>query len=146
MRICAVDLKNNEANLCLLEQKEGLFNLPDCRARKFTLINPLDSQAVIDFQKQFIKLVEDYKIEKIVIRERMTQGKFAGSAVSFKIEALLQLMPNTEAEVFLVNEIKQVIKDHPVLVPFKELGLKQFQEQAFITGYAYLNRSAKKVK
>lgn len=140
MRICAVDLKNNEANICLLDQDQGLFNVPDCRAKKLTLNNPSDTQAVRDFQKQFAKLVEDYKIETIVIRERPTHGKFAGSAVSFKIEALLQVMGDIHCEVLSSNDIKQVLKSYPIMVSMKDLGLKQFQEQAFITAYAYLNR------
>lgn len=140
MRICAVDFKSNEANICLLESNQGLFEVPECRARKFTLTDVASAEQIRNFQKQFAKLMEDYKVDKIVIRERPTKGKFAGSAAGFKMEAALQLIDGVEAEVFPSSEMKESLKRNPVLVSLKEVGLKQFQEQAFITACAYLNK------
>ncbi|CZF82161.1 hypothetical protein GCE9029_03060 [Grimontia celer] len=140
MRICAVDLKSNEANICLLESNQGLFEVPECRARKFTMTDAASAEQIRNFQKQFAKLIEDYKIEKIVIRERPTKGKFAGSALGFKMEAALQLIDGIEAEVFSSSEMKASLKRNPIQVSLKEVGLKQFQEQAFLTACAYLNK------
>ena len=137
MRICAVDLKGNDANLCLLELAHGLFNVPDCRTRKLTLLNPASTEEIRDFHKKFAKLMQDYKVDKIVIRERPMKGKFAGSAAGFKLEASLQLISDVDCVVFPTSELKQSLKKAPV-VTFKELGLKQFQEQAFETALAYL--------
>ncbi len=140
MRICAVDLKNNEANICLMELNQGLINVPDCRAKKFTLLDASSTEQIRDFKKQFIKLIEDYKISTIVIRERPTHGKFAGSAISFKLEACLQIIDNIECDVLKNYEIKEIIKRSPLQITAKEVGLKQFQEQALITAFAYLSR------
>lgn len=140
MRICAVDLKSNEANICLLELKQGLFDVPDCRARKFTITDGASGEQIRNFQKQFVKLAEDYKIDKIVIRERPMKGKFAGSAIGFKMEAALQLIDGLECEIMTASEMKESLKRNPVMVSLKEVGLKQFQEQAFQTACAYLNK------
>lgn len=140
MRICAVDFKSNEANICLIEIKEGLFNVPDCRARKFTVTDASCTEQIRFFQKQFAKLMEDYSVDKIVIRERPMKGKFAGSAVGFKLEAALQLIDGMDCEVFKTSDIKKSLKENPIKVSLKELGLKQFQEQAFDTACAYLNK------
>lgn len=140
MRICAVDLKSNEANICLLEINQGLFNVPDCRARKFTLTDAASTEEIRLFQKQFTKLMVDYAVDKIVIRERQTKGKFAGSAIGFKLEAALQLIEDIECEVFMSKDMKESMKTNPLKVSLKEVGLKQFQEQAFTTACAYLNK------
>ncbi len=140
MRVCAIDLKSNEANICLLDLNQGLFNVPDCRARKFTLQDPTDAEQLAQLQKQVIKLIEDYKIEKLIIKERPMKGKFSGSAASFKIEAALQLIQQVPTQIMSNTEIKQSLKQNPPQASAKELGLKQFQEQAFETAYAYLNQ------
>lgn len=140
MRICAVDLKSNEANICLLEINQGLFNVPDCRARKFTLIDAASTEQIRLFQKQFSKLMLDYAVDKIVIRERQMKGKFAGSAVGFKLEATLQLIEEIDCEVFSSKDMKESMKNNPIKISLKDVGLKQFQEQAFITACAYLNK------
>ena len=69
MRICAVDLKNNEANLCLMELNQGLINVPDCRAKKLTLLDASSTEQIRNFKRQFIKLIEDYRIEADEIQQ-----------------------------------------------------------------------------
>ncbi|OOF11791.1 MULTISPECIES: DUF3010 family protein [Salinivibrio] len=140
MRVCAVDLKANEANIVLLDSDNGLFSVPECRAKKITVAKPEAQESIQHFHRTMSKLVEDYQVEKIVIRERPTKGKFAGSSAGFKLEAALQLIEGTDAEVLPSSVMKQTLKRHPVDVSLKELGLKQFQEQAFLTACAYCNQ------
>ena len=140
MRICAVDLKSNEANICLLELNQGMFEVPECRTRKITIANASSTEEMRQFQRTFAKLMEDYKVEKIVVRERPMKGKFAGSAIGFKIEAALQLLETIDCEILTAADMKQSLKRNPVDVSMKEVGLKQFQEQAFLTACAYLNQ------
>jgi len=88
------------------------------------------------FQFSFAKLIEDYKIEKVVIRQRQTKGKFAGGAVGFKLEAAIQLIDDLKVEVVAPTAIKESLKRNPLGIQFKATGLKQYQEQAFTTAYA----------
>ncbi|NUY55858.1 MULTISPECIES: DUF3010 family protein [Salinivibrio] len=143
MRVCAVDLKGNEANLVLLDSENDLFSVPDCRAKKINVPSPESQESIQHFHRTMSKLVEDYQVEKIVIRERQTKGKFAGSSAGFKMEAVLQLIDGVEAEVLPNNIMKQTLKRHPIDVNLKELGLKQFQEHAFLTACAYCNQDKK---
>ncbi|MDD1779609.1 DUF3010 family protein [Enterovibrio sp. ZSDZ35] len=140
MRVCGVDFKSNEANICLVDLSQGLFDVPDCRARKFTITDGASTEQIRLFQRQFFKLMEDYKVDKIIIRERPMKGKFAGSAVGFKMEAALQLIESVECEVFTASEMKESMKRNPIMVSMKEVGLKQFQEPAFQVACAYLNK------
>ncbi len=140
MRICAVDLKANDAIICLMSLTNGLYNLHDCRVKKLSIADATSTEQLRKFQFDFVQLMKDYQIENIVIRERMTKGKFAGGAVSFKLEATIQLSDQLEVSLLSPSKTKEIIKNSHVKMSFKETGLKQFQEQAFMTGFAFLEQ------
>lgn len=140
MRVCGVEIKGSEAILCLMEYQGGLFNLPDCRQSRIALSQDQEAEQVRKFQFALRKLVEDYKIQHLVIKERPQKGKFAGGAVGFKIEAALQLLDNCNVSLLSATALKEQIKRFPLPVDFKATGLKAFQETAFLTAYAYLAR------
>ena len=138
MRICGIELTGSDAVVCLLNQDQGLFNLPDSRIRKLTLKKEHTRTDLQRFQKELVQFLGDYKVERVVIKERMQKGKFAGGAISFKLEATIQLITEPGIEVVLVSptQLKAVLADNPLPIPFADTGLKQFQEAAFTTAYA----------
>lgn len=138
MRICGVEIKGSEAIIALLELNDGLFMVPDCRARKISLVLPDDSESLQAFQFKFKQLMMDYKVDKVVIKSRPTKGKFAGGAVGFKLESAIQLLDNVDTVVYASHEINASIKRTPMQVNGKDAGLKGFQEQAYAAAYAYL--------
>jgi hypothetical protein len=138
MRICAVELKANEAVICLLEKSKQLYELPDCRVRRLALSDIHSRQALLDFQFAFRQLMGDYKIDKVIIRQRQMKGKFAGGAVSFKLESAIQLIDDLDVEIINASNIKASLKENPLPITFEATGLKVFQETAFKTAFAYL--------
>jgi hypothetical protein len=138
MRVCGVDIKGSEIILCLMEMDNGLMVLPDCRQVRFPLLKDQDTEQMRKFQFSMAKLAEDYKISKFLVRERPQKGKFSGSAVGFKIEAALQLIPTVDTVICTNAAIKDKLATHPIPVDFRDTGLKAFQEAAFTTAYAYL--------
>ncbi|MGF1683194.1 DUF3010 family protein [Photobacterium minamisatsumaniensis] len=139
MKICAVELRSNEAIICLLTKENGLFDIPECRSQKFIMQDMLDNEQMRKFQATFAKLLEDYQVDRVVIRTRETRGKFAGSAIGFKLEAAIQLIDGVEVDFMSNQDIKQKMKRNPLSIEFRATGLRQFQEAAFTTGYAYLS-------
>lgn len=137
MKVCGVDLKGNEATVCLLSLIDGLFHVPDCRTRRLTLADT-SAKGLKSFQSTFAKLVADYKIDAVIIRQRQSKGKFAGSAIGFKLEAAIELIDGLDVIVFSPTDIKESLRRNPIAVPFAETGLKQFQETAFTSAYAWL--------
>jgi hypothetical protein len=119
MRVIGVELSGNDANICLLSLAE-------------------EAKDLRYFHKTFAQLVQDYKIDHIVIRQRPMKGKFAGGAIGFKLEAALELLNDVEVTVLSPTVIKESLKRNPVLVPMPDTGLKMFQEVAFNTAFAYL--------
>ena len=67
MRVCAVELRDNAANICILQQDNDVFDIPDCRQQRFTIGNVNDNEQLKEFQFAFFKLMEDYKVDRVVI-------------------------------------------------------------------------------
>jgi len=143
MKACGIEIKSNEAIVCLLTLTDGVFHLPDCRTRRLTLADT-SAKGLKSFQNTFAKLVEDYKIDAVVIRQRQSKGKFAGSAIGFKLEAAIELINDLDVTIYSPTDIKESLRKNPIAVPFSETGLKQFQEPAFTTAYAWLMTDAHK--
>jgi hypothetical protein len=136
MRICGVDLTGSDAVICLLELDKGQFNLLDCRVRKLMLKKGHSAKDLREFQFEFAKLMSDYRVDKVMIRERMPKGKFAGGAISFKLESAIQLIADLDVTLLSPSQIKSALSENPLPVRFSDTGLKVFQEVAFKTAYA----------
>lgn len=139
MRSCGIEINGSEVNLVLLSKDSGLFQIHDCRQRKITFTGDDDQEAMRKFQFTISKLCEDYKISRLVIKSRPQKGKFAGSAMGFKLEAAMQLIPNIETVLIAPQQINEQLKYTPCLIDLAEAGLKKFQHQAFMAVYAFLS-------
>jgi hypothetical protein len=140
MRVCGVEIKSNEAIICLMVLDQGLFELPDCRQQRFALLQDKEAESVRKFQFTLQKFLQDYRVEQVVIRERPQKGKFAGGAIGFKIEAALQLIEGIEVQLISGSQVKEQLSRHPLLIDFKATGLKVFQQGAFDIAYARLSQ------
>jgi len=135
MKICGVELSGNDAVICLLHLEHESFNIPDCRVRKLSLPKAHTRDDLLQFQKAFKKLMSDYGVEKVVIKERALKGKFAGGAIGFKLEAAIQLITDIDVVVISQKEAKLVLSENRLPISFSETGLKVFQEAAFTVAY-----------
>ncbi len=137
MRVCGVELSGSDAVVCLLNKDQGQFSLPDSKVRKLTLKKNHTRADLQEFQTDFVQFLTEHGVEKVAIKERMPKGKFAGGAISFKLEAAIQLISGVDIEIVLLPpaQIKATLSAHPVPIPFTETGLKIFQETAFIAAY-----------
>lgn len=137
MRICGVELKGNDAIICIIVLENGLYDIPHVRVAKVSLVDASDAEQVRHFQFTFAKLIEDYKIDKVVIKGRALKGKFSGGPVGFKLEAAIQLIADLDVEILSSSKIKKDLQKSQVTIDFRDTGLKQYQEQAFETAFSY---------
>ena len=139
MRVCGVELNGGEAIISLLSYEGETFNVPECRKVSFSVSQSSTTEAIRDFHFAFHKLMQDYKVDEVVIIEREQKGKLAGSATSFKLEAAIQL---GDIPVHLLSPvtIKEQNKRNPPQVDFDSLDLKRVQQAAFEAAYAQQNR------
>ncbi|WP_354625626.1 DUF3010 family protein [Psychromonas sp. MME2] len=142
MRVCGVELTGNEAIIGIIQLKGGLYDVPAVRTTKLTLGDAINTEPLKKFQFDFSQLMKDYQVDTVVIRQRDLKGKFAGNPLSFKIEAALQLMSDVKVLVLSPAYIKEGLAKAQVKPEARELGLKQFQETALLTAFAYLEHQA----
>lgn len=139
-KICAVEIQGSEAILCLLSMDRELMSVHDCRTARLPL-HSSDTDKVRYFQSTFKKLMEDYQVATVVIKERPKKGKFAGGADGFKIETAIQLIDSLQVELITAQAINEQLKHTPLMMDAKDLGLKKFQDVALQTGFAWLNKN-----
>ncbi|GHF81661.1 DUF3010 family protein [Thalassotalea marina] len=141
MKVCGVELKGNDAILCVMSKANGLYDLPHIRVPKISINDAADAEQVRKFKFTFEKLLADYQIDKVVIKGRALKGKFAGGPVGFKLEAAIQLIDSVETEIVSATFVKTALAKTQVSIDFRDTGLKKFQETAFQTAFAYLDSS-----
>lgn len=137
MRVCGVELKGNDAIVCAMTLADGLYDIPQLRVPKVSIQDAGDAEQVQNFQFAFKKLMEDYNIDKVVIKGRALKGKFAGGPVGFKLEAAIQLIDTLDVEIVSGSFVKSALAKSQVGIDFRDTGLKKFQQTAFETVFAF---------
>ena len=138
MRACGVEIKGNDAIICIMSKENNLYDIPHTRVQKVSLDNAGDSEEVQKFQFTFAKLMDDYQVTHVFIKGRALKGKFAGGPIGFKLEAAIQLIKTLNVEILASSFIKKELAKSQIDIDFRDTGLKQYQEQAFSTVFAYL--------
>ncbi len=138
MKACGVEIKGNDAIICIMSKENNLYDIPHTRVQKISLDNAGDAEEVQNFQFVFAKLMEDYQVTQVLIKGRALKGKFAGGPIGFKIEAAIQLIKDLDVEILAGSFIKKELAKSQIDIDFRDTGLKQYQEQAFGTVFAFL--------
>ncbi|WP_159817860.1 DUF3010 family protein [Colwellia sp. 20A7] len=138
MKACGVEIKSNEAIICIMSKENSLYDIPQTRVQKLALDNAGDAEEVKKFQFTFAKLMEDYQVTDVIIRGRALKGKFAGGPIGFKVEAAIQLIQDLNVQILAGSFIKKELSKSQIDIDFRDTGLKQYQEQAFDTVFAFL--------
>lgn len=133
MNLLGVELNNKEAVFVLMNSEGGMFNVKETRTRGIELRDAENADGIRAFYSIFKKMVEDYKVDTIAIKQRPMRGKFSGSANSFKMEAAIQLIDDVKVAMVNNKDIKETLKRNPLEYTMKDLELRQFQESAFHT-------------
>jgi len=131
MKVCGIDLKANNMILVVLDNK----NYIDLKTKKITLENDESQEDIRKFCNEFLLFLEQNSIEKIVIKKRAKKGNFAGGAVTFKMEGLIQLNPICDVELISAQTISSFEKKNSIEFPE---GLKKYQEHAYLTAISIL--------
>ena len=131
MKICGIELKANNAILVLLEEKEFI----DLKIKKITLEDDENQENIRKFCNEFLSFLEQNDVEKVVIKKRAKKGNFAGGAVTFKMEGLIQLNPLCKVELISAQSISSFEKKNMIEFPN---SLKKYQEQAFLSAISQI--------
>ena len=131
MRVCGIELKSNQAILSIVEyQEDDIVIYIDMKVKKIVLEDDESQKEIKGFCDSLKCFLEANKIDKIVLKKRAKKGNFAGGAVTFKMEALIQLNEICEVSLISGQALGSYERKNEVTYP---VNLKKYQEQAYLS-------------
>jgi len=135
MRICGIELKANNIIFAIVEFSDKEYIYIDTKTKKLSLIDDENQNAIIEFKDKIEEFINNNSIDKIIIKKRAKKGNFAGGAITFKMESIIQLNSNCVVEFISPQAINKFIKKNDIKYPNK---LNKYQEQAYLSSIAYI--------
>ncbi len=130
MRICGIELKSNQAIFSVIEkQDDDIVIYIDMKVKKIILEEDETQESIRQFCNELLAFLIDNEIDKVMVKKRAKKGNFAGGAVTFKMEALIQLNPHCEVELVTAQAMSAFEKKNFFEYPE---NLKKYQEQAYL--------------
>jgi hypothetical protein len=130
MRICGVDLKGSDARLAVVDRDDNGFSHIDLSTRKIPLGDGDCNVQVKSFQETFESFCRDNRIDKVHIKKRNKNGKYAGGPDTFKMEGVIQVSSVPEVVLISPQTISATQKRNTVDIP---AGLNKYQHAAYLT-------------
>jgi hypothetical protein len=125
MNICGIELKANQTILAVQCDGEYL----ELKTRKIILEDDEKQESIRSYCNDLLVFLTENNIEKVFIKKRAKKGNFAGGAVTFKMESLIQLNPKSSVELISAQSIGSYERKNSVEFP---KGLMKYQEQAYL--------------
>ena len=130
MRVCGIELKSNYTVLTVVDfLSDDIVDYIDLKIKKITLDDDENKQSIISYLNEINSFFNNEKVEKIVIKKRSKKGAFSGGAVTFKMEALIQLYPNAEVNLISPQALSSYERKNEIIYP---KNLKKYQEQSYL--------------
>jgi hypothetical protein len=129
MRCCGVDIGGKDLILAIVEDVSGSYEYVPTKPPKITLKDDEDQNLIRAFFETVSTFVRVNDIDLVAIKKRATKGKFAGGSVSFKIESILQLLPDCTVRLYAPTTIAAKNKTMKFELPDR---INAYQEDAFL--------------
>lgn len=139
MKVCGIEIKANEAILALAERQGASFQYLPLPLKKLALDDDELAANVKAFRAQLEALVDAHQLSHIAIKKRSKKGEFAGGPITFKIEAILQLLEGCEVTLLSPQTISATQKKQQFELPG---ALNKYQHDAFLTACTALTKLA----
>ncbi|WP_409288492.1 DUF3010 family protein [Pseudomonas sp. KCJK8927] len=136
-KICGIELKGSEAIVVLLKKNGAEYEYLDIEPRKIKLGDDESSDHVKSFFETFQNFARQHNIDVMVIKKRAQKGKMAGGAISFKMEALIQMNGISEVRFETGQGVAAAEKKVPFQLP---ANLNKYQEESFKTASLYVRK------
>ncbi|WP_428023261.1 DUF3010 family protein [Arcobacter sp.] len=125
MNICGIELKANQTILAVQGDGEYL----DLKTKKITLEDDEKQESIRSYCNDLLVFLTENNIEQVYIKKRAKKGNFAGGAVTFKMESLIQLNPKCRVDLVSAQAMGSFEKKNSIKYP--EI-LNKYQEQAYL--------------
>jgi hypothetical protein len=138
MRVCGCEISASEVRLAVVHRAvEGNIEMRRLNTTRIELEDDTSEADLRSFLAALQEFSRENEIDTFVIKTRAKKGRMAGGAVSFKIEALIQLVEgcNTRfvSPVALSHFAKKEVESYPDKMPV-------YMKNAFLSGAYVLTR------
>lgn len=125
IKVCGIELKASEARIIVIEGSPDNYEIVKLDKDKIKIENSKDQKTVKAFHSEVLEFFAFHDFHQIGIKERMSKGRFAGGAMTFKMEGLIQTS-DYPIDIVHTASIKSVTKD--LVIDFD--SVKKYQEEA----------------
>ncbi|MCM8542551.1 MAG: DUF3010 family protein [Lentisphaeraceae bacterium] len=101
-------------------------NLNNLASLKLEIADSYNNEDIQNFTNEFQTFIQKHQPDHVLIKKRQEKGKFAGGAVSFKMEGLIQIATNSNTAFVSGTQLNAFIKKAPANLP----EVKKYQSQA----------------
>jgi len=135
-RVCGIEIKSKTAILVILEKTIQEYNVVDSIPLKIELADPALQESIRSFYDTISDFFRRYNIEKVMIKEGLSKGKFSSGSPVFKIETIIQ-MCDVEVEMVKPHTLSAFLKKNEIEI---EEHLKKYQHVAFQVAFYALEQ------
>jgi hypothetical protein len=132
-RVCGVSVSGGYAIFVILEGLRNDFEMIENNIKKIKLDDDTNQDQIKAFYTEVEDFLKQNQIDSVFMKKGNTSGKFSASARSFKMEALIQLMPY-DVELIAAQTIAAFDKKNEIPVE-KYNKLYKYQYIAFKLGF-----------
>ncbi|MBI9012626.1 MAG: DUF3010 family protein [Clostridiales bacterium] len=130
--VCGIEIKSKTATLVVLDGTRDDFTLRKSKPLKIELSDSSSQESIKTFSDEINNFFLNEKVEKVVIKEGVSKGKFTSGSPVFKIETIIQ-MSGVEVNLLKPQILKTFLKDEEF--ELNDNDLKKYQQVAFEVAY-----------
>jgi hypothetical protein len=139
MRVCGCEISASEVRLAVVHRTvEGSIEILRLKPTRIELEDDTSETDLRSFLAELQEFSRENEIDTFVVKTRAKKGRMAGGAVSFKIEALIQLVEGCNirfvSPVALSHFAKKEVESYPDKMPV-------YMKNAFLSGAYVLTRA-----
>ncbi len=135
--IAGIDLDKNEARFVVLAGHALNFDIVPTTIVRLGLADPKDQQEVRDYQASVQAFFDEYAVNAVAIRERLSKGRMKGGTITFKLEGLIQTCRQSVILIPPATIRKALSKAN---IDFAELPIAKYQYEAYGAAYTLLTQ------
>jgi len=109
IKTLGIELKAKRAIYVAIEGTEEDFKVID--SGYYELQDSKDQSAIKVFHEKWMNMLNEGDFHSIAIKERISKGRFAGGALTFKMEGLIQLS-DYEIQIIHSAKLRSKLKNH----------------------------------
>lgn len=138
MRICGVQITGRTANLAVVSPDDaGGVTYHPCHTRKITLEDDKSGESLRAFLAAITAFAHENEVECFCIKQRASGGPLGAKGVSFKVEALVQIVPDIPTEFANAVALAKFAKTNVAGLPH---GLQGYLADAYRCGAFQLKK------